>query len=53
MNRQEKYIMNKKMMGQKRVSFFVDEKLWKYFKRNAIKKKMTINDYLAYLLEFK
>ncbi len=51
--RLQKYISNKKRLGQKRVSFFVDEKVWKYFKKNAQKQDMTINDYLKYLLNFK
>jgi len=28
--RLQKYIKNKKRLGQKRVSFFVDEKVWKF-----------------------
>ena len=51
--RLQKYINNKKVLGQKRVSFFVDEKVWKYFKRNAKKNNMSINEYLKYLLNFK
>jgi len=52
-NRLQKYIENKKNLGHKRVSFFVNIKVWKHFKRNATKKKMTINEYLIYLLDFK
>jgi len=51
--RLQKYIKNKKRLGQKRVSFFVDEKAWKYFKKNAQNNNMSINDYLKYLLNFK
>jgi len=51
--RLKKYIDKKKSLGQKRVSFFVDEKLWKYFKKNAKKNNMSINDYLKALLDFK
>ncbi len=52
-NRLQRYTKRKKALGQKRVSFFVDEKVWKYFKKNANKRDMTINDYLKYLLDFK
>jgi len=51
--RLQRYIKNKKKLGYKRVSFFVDIKVWKYFKRNAKKKNLTINEYLKYLLNFK
>lgn len=51
--RLQRYIANKKNLGQKRVSFFVDEKVWKFFKKNAQKKNLTINDYLKELLNFK
>ena len=51
--RLKKYIDNRKKMGQKRVSFFVDEKVWKYFKSNAKKNNMTIDNYLKHLLNFK
>jgi hypothetical protein len=51
--RLKRYIDNKKKLGQKRVSFFVEEKVWNYFKRNAKKKNMSINDYLKHLLDFK
>ncbi|WP_295051392.1 hypothetical protein [Sulfuricurvum sp.] len=51
--RLDRYIKNKKKSGQKRVSFFVDEKVWKYFKKNASTKNMTINEYLKHILNFK
>lgn len=51
--RLDRYIKNKKRMGQKRVSFFVEEKVWKFFKKNASSKDMSINDYLKHLLNFK
>ena len=51
--RLQKYIKAKKRLGQKRVSFFVDEKVWKFFKNNAKKSNMSINDYLKHLLDFK
>jgi len=52
-NRLQRYVKNKRSLGQKRVSFFVDEKVWKYFKKNAQKQDMSINDYLKHLLDFK
>ena len=52
-NRLQRYTKKKKDLGQKRVSFFVDESVWKYFKKNANKNNMTINDYLKKLLDFK
>ena len=51
--RLQRYIVNKKSLEQKRVSFFVDEKVWKFFKKNAKKNNLTINDYLKELLDFK
>jgi len=51
-DRLNRYIKNKKKAGQKRVSFFVDEKVWKHFKRKASLNKMTINEYLKHLLNF-
>lgn len=51
--RLERYVKNKKRIGQKRVSFFVDEKAWKLFKKQADRNKMTIGEYLKKLLNFK
>ena len=51
--RLQRYIKNKEKQGYKRVSFFVEKKVWRYFKRNSKNKNMTINDYLKYLLDFK
>ena len=50
--RLKRYIKNKNALGYKRVSFFVDKKVWKYFIKNAKKNNMTINDYLKFLLDF-
>ena len=52
-SRLQRYIQRKKKLGQKRVSFFVDEKVWKYFKKNAKNSGMSINEFLIYLLDFK
>jgi hypothetical protein len=51
--RLERYVKNKKRIGQKMVSFFVDEKAWKLFKKQADRNKMTIGEYLKKLLNFK
>jgi len=53
MTRLQKYIKNQKFKGRKRVSFFVDIKLWRYITKRAKKEKMTINDYLKFVLDFK
>ena len=49
--RLKKYVKNKKKLGFKRVSFFVDEKVWKYFKKRS--GGLSANDYLKRLLDFK
>ena len=53
MTRLQKYIQNKKNQGQKRVSFFVDIKLWRYITKRAKKENMTINEFLKYTFDFK
>ena len=52
-SRSSKYIKNQKLKGYKRVSFFTDEKFWKYIKKRALKNNMTISDYLINQLNFK
>ncbi len=49
--RLKKYVKNKKKLGFKRVSFFVEEKVWKYFKKRS--DNLSANDYLKKLLDFK
>lgn len=49
--RLKRYVKNKKKLGFKRVSFFVDEKVWKYFKKKS--GNLSANDYLKKLLDFK
>jgi len=51
-SRSKKYIMNKKKQGYKRVSFFVDEKFWKFVKKRALKSGLTIDEFLMKSLEF-
>jgi hypothetical protein len=51
--RLKKYISNQKLRGRKRVSFFVDLKLWNYITKRAKKENMTINDYLKKSFDFK
>ena len=53
MTRLQKYIKNKKKQGFKRVSFFVNIKLWNYIRKRVKKENMTINDYLSKVFEFK
>lgn len=50
--RLKKYIASQKFKGRKRVSFFVDEKLWNYITKRAKKEDMTINDYLKHSFNF-
>jgi hypothetical protein len=51
LERHKKYINSKKKQGQKRVSFFVEEKVWKYFKKRS--DTLSPNEYLKKLLNFK
>lgn len=51
--RLKKYIQNQKSKGRKRVSFFVDEKFWKYITKRAKKEDLTINEFLKKSFEFK
>ena len=52
-SRSKKYIQNQKSKGYKRVSFFTNEKFWKYLTRRAKRSNMTINDYLIAQFVFK
>jgi hypothetical protein len=50
--RLKKYIANQKKLGRKRVSFFVDEKLWKFINKQCKKQNITINEFLKDSLDF-
>jgi predicted DNA-binding ribbon-helix-helix protein len=51
--RMERYLMKQRFLhGRKRVSFFVDEKFWKFVTRRAKKNNMTINEFLQYSFDF-
>jgi len=51
--RMERYLIKQKLLhGRKRVSFFVDEKFWKFITRRAKKNDMTINEYLQHSFDF-
>ena len=51
--RLKKYIQNQKLKGRIRVSFFVDQKLWRFINKRANKDKLTINEYLKKSFDFK
>ena len=51
--RSKKYINKQKIKGFKRVSFFTNIKFWKFVKNHALKKKMTISEFLMFKLDFK
>ena len=51
--RMQRYLIKQKLKhNRKRVSFFVDEKFWKYITRRAKKSDMTINEYLQHSFDF-
>lgn len=52
-DRLKKYIENQKLRGRKRVSFFVDEKFWRYINKRAKKDNLTINEFLKKSFDFK
>lgn len=52
-SRSKKYILNQKSKGLKRVSFFTDEKFWKYITKRASKDNISINDFLKNSFDFK
>jgi len=51
--RSKKYINKKKRAGEKRVSFFTNEKFWKFISKKANQEKMTISEYLMWCHNFK
>lgn len=52
-DRLKKYIEKQKKQGKKRVSFFIDVKLWNYISNKAKKENLTIPEYLKYHFNFK
>ena len=51
--RMQKYLIKQRLVhNRKRVSFFVDEKFWKFITRRAKQKDMTINEYLQHSFDF-
>lgn len=50
--RLKKYIDKQKKQGKKRVSFFIDEKLWKYLTKRAKAENLHISDYLKKWFHF-
>ena len=52
-DRSQKYINEQKKKGLKRVSFFTSVKFWKFVKKQALQKNMTISEFLMFRLEFK
>lgn len=52
-DRLKRYVENKKRLGLKRVSFFVDVKFWKFITKNAKKENLTILEYLKKIANFK
>lgn len=53
MDRFQKYIDNQKKKGNIRVSFYVDEKLWKYLKKLSKKDNLTIPELMKKQFNFK
>lgn len=51
--RLKKYISKQKKKGCKRVSFFIDEKLWEFLKKISKQKKMSVPDYLKSEFDYK
>lgn len=51
--RLKKYIVNQKKKGCKRVSFFVDVKLWEFLKKVSKSKNLSIPDYLKSEFDYK
>lgn len=53
MDRFKKYINEQKRKGYKRVSFYIDEKLWKYLKKLSKKENLTVPDLIKKQFNFK
>jgi hypothetical protein len=51
-DRLKRYIDKQKKQGKKRVSFFIDEKLWKYLTKRAKAEKLQMSDYLKKCFHF-
>lgn len=52
-DRLKKYIEKQKKQGKKRVSFFINIKLWSFLSKKAKKEKLSISDYLKKEFDFK
>ena len=52
-DRLKKYISKQKKKGYKRVSFFLDEKLWEFLKKVSKSKKLSVPDYLKSEFDYK
>lgn len=53
MDRFQKYINEQKRKGNKRVSFYIDEKLWKYLKKLSKKENLTVPELIKKQFNFK
>ena len=53
MDRFQNYINNQKKKGNIRVSFYVDEKFWKYLKKLSKKDDLTIPELMKRQFYFK
>jgi hypothetical protein len=51
-DRLKRYIDKQKKQGKKRVSFFIDEKLWKYLTKRAKAENLQMSDYLKKWFHF-
>lgn len=51
--RLKKYIDKQKKQGNKRVSFFINVKLWSFLSKKAKKENLTIPEYLKNYFNFK
>lgn len=52
-DRLKKYIDKQKKQGNKRVSFFINIKLWSFLSKKAKKENLSIPDYLKKEFDFK
>ncbi len=53
MDRFQKYINEQKRKGNKRISFYIDEKLWKYLKKLSKKENLTVPELIKKQFNFK
>jgi len=52
-NRSRTYIDKQKKRGLKRVSFFTNVKFWEFAKKQALKRNMSISEFLMFSANFK